>query len=714
MKAPLRVALLALTTLALACSSSPGETTGADAGDGGKTDARKDSPTHDGATEDARDATPLPDVYVPARKPGQRTPLSAACDPVDTTRCLLPWPSNTFTKLDAMTETGLRLAVTKEGLGSTDDPTSVNRADGFSRVTPIETGFDGIVDATTFGDLTTGAVRLLVEQPGSTFGQAVPLRFGTITNGSTTAPQSLLIAYPRVPLAPNTDYAVVVMDSVHLTGGKALMADRDGQVALGLAPPDTAFEGALYAYDAPARAAMKAAGIDASHAIRVWDFTTRSLMEPTGDLQTMEPIELAAFDATFTADAGADAGFDASAPIADAAFEATVTLGAGSGTPVGIVVDQVDTAADGTVAVAVLGRITGVPYFLDATGAISRSSTGTPVQTGVHDVPFRAAIPTGTGDYRVVMYGHGTGGTYDETSFDQQITGAGAMKVGTQFIGWTASTIVNTFGLFTQLMVGSDIAASGLSQSVADTMVVQHALGTQLGALLASTTLGGTANPAAGRHPNMNLPVWAGGSLGGTMGFVYSAAEPSITAAVLNVPGAGWTQFVTYSYLFDIVKAIMQPHYPTGVDQWLAVATGQTNFDPIDGAVWYDAVSSHPVLLEQESIGDPVLPNIGNELVASTSHADQVGVVLSPIPTCTDVSMAANHSGMTQFKVPSSVTDPLQIHGFAANNTPAGIAAQQQIQSFIESVWAGAPLIDIPPECVTNTPANSCDFSASP
>jgi hypothetical protein len=427
----------------------------------------------------------------------------------------------------------------------------------------------------------------------------------------------------------------------------------------------------------------------------------------------MRGIEIAAFDGKFAADAGV--GFDASAPIADASSDATVTLGPDAGTGVDIVVDSVSTAADGTVAVAITGRIRGLPYFLTAAGAISRSSSGLPVQTGVHDVPFRAAIPTGSGSYRIVMYGHGTGGTYDETSFDQEITGGGAMKVGTQFIGWTASSIIDTFGLFTQVLVASDIAASGLSQSLADTMVVQHALGSSLGDLLALPTIGGTVNPAAGRSPNLDLPVWAGGSLGGTMGFVYSAAEPTITGAVLNVPGAGWTQFVTHSTLFSIVQVIMKLHYPTDIDQWLAVAMGQGNFDAIDGAAWYDAVGNHhPILLEQESIGDPVLPNIGNELVAATSHADQVGVVLSPIVDCPEVSVATQHNGMSQFKVPSSVTDPLQIHGFAANGTPAGIAAQQQIESFIASVWAGAPVIGIPPECVSNTPMNSCDFSSSP
>jgi hypothetical protein len=713
-----RLGLLAVFTLSAltGCSggSSQNETPpGTDAGDAGdKKDARSDAHKDGAATDAAKDVTSA-DVYVPARKPGQRTPLSASCDPLDTTRCLLPWPSNTFTVVDTTTETGLRLAVTSMGIGATDDPTSINRADGFSRVTPILTGYAGTLDVTSFGGETTGGVRLIVEQPGATFGQVVPVRYGTVSNGDATSPESAIIAYPRLPLAPNTDYAVVVMDSVQFTDGTAVAADREGKVALGLASPETSAEGALYAYDAPARQAMKVAGVDPTHAVRVWDFTTRGLADPTKDVDTMSTHELAAFDGKFTADAGT--GFDASASVPDAEVEAGVSLGADGGTGIGVAIDEVSTVPDGTVAMAVLGRLTGVPYYLTKAGALSRAADGTPVQTGVHDVPFRAAIPAGTGNYHIVMYGHGTGGTYDENSFDQEITGGGAMKVGTQFIGWTASSIINTFTLFQQCLVAADIAGSGLSQSVADTMLVQHALSGPVGQVLGAPMLGGAPNPAAGRFPDPSLPVWAGGSLGGTMGFVYSAAQPDITAAVLNVPGAGWTQFVTYSYLFNYVSVIMKRNYPTDLDQWLAVAEGQGDFDPVDGAVWYDAVGAHhPILLEQESIGDPVLPNIGNELVASTSEADQVGVVLNPIVDTTNVSVATNHTGMSQFKVPSSVTAPLDIHGFAAKNTPAGVAAQQQIQSFIQSVWQGTPVIGVPPECVTNTPANSCDFSAYP
>ncbi len=219
-------------------------------------------------------------------------------------------------------------------------------------------------------------------------------------------------------------------------------------------------------------------------------------------------------------------------------------------------------------------------------------------------------------------------------------------------------------------------------------------------------------NPAAGRHPNMDQPVWAGGSLGGTMGFVYSAANPSIVAAVLNVPGAAWAQFSWYSEIYGFVKLIMDGNYPDPTEQIHGVAMSQINFDPVDGANWQDAVGDHHALLiEQESIGDPVLPNIGNDMVAVASHAEQVGVVLNPIVTCENVPQAQNHNAMTQFKVPKTITEPLEIHGFAAGSSPAGIAAQEQIVSSIASVWAGAPVFSVPPECQMNVPAYSWVFT---
>ena len=51
---------------------------------------------------------------------------------------------------------------------------------------------------------------------------------------------------------------------------------------------------------------------------------------------------------------------------------------------------------------------------------------------------------------------------------------------------------------------------------------------------------------------------------------------------------------------------------------------------------------------------------------------------------------------------------------FTATNTVSGHAAQQQFIDFVQTLWAGEPVIKIPTACVENTPPNSCDFKASP
>jgi hypothetical protein len=146
----------------------------------------------------------------------------------------------------------------------------------------------------------------------------------------------------------------------------------------------------------------------------------------------------------------------------------------------------------------------------------------------------------------------------------------------------------------------------------------------------------------------------------------------------------------------------------TPIDQALALVITQNNWDAVDGGAWAAlSTRSDTFFLEQESIGDPVLPNVGSELVAASSHAVQVGAVIDPITGVMPVSGGATQTAITQFRVPSSVTAPLDIHGFAAQDSPAGIAARQQISAFIQSVWAGAPRIDVPPSCANL----SCDFS---
>jgi hypothetical protein len=93
-------------------------------------------------------------------------------------------------------------------------------------------------------------------------------------------------------------------------------------------------------------------------------------------------------------------------------------------------------------------------------------------------------------------------------------------------------------------------------------------------------------------------------------------------------------------------------------------------------------------------------------MAAVVTGADQVGEVLEPILGVSPVETADAHTALTQYHVPE--TEDLDIHGFAARDTPAGMAAREQIQAFLLSVYDRHPKITVPAGCE----GGSCDFSA--
>lgn len=621
--------------------------------------------------------TPAPAPIID-REPGARTPRSAACDPLDETRCLLPWPSNVYTVADATSPTGLRLAIPFRSLPVRDNPASLNRADGFSVASPLAVGFPKPVDRRLHGQKATTAVRLFLAQPGRPQrGQPVPLRL-SVVNDSTDggfSGDSLLVAYPLRPMEYDADYVAVALDEVKADDGSAYETPALVKVALGLTPASTDDERALAAYHAPTRALLIEAGVELAHVLRVWDFTTRSAASVRDPLNTMRAAALGA----------ADAG--------------TLTFAV-----------QTATLFPSGAAIDLRGTVSGLPHFLEADGGLSLSADGLPQQTGVHTAPFRAVLPAGTGSYPVVVYGHGTGGTVNDDTFDQEIIEAGAAKLNLEWSGWTEASTVKTLVSFEKVFSGTHGSTGGLLQSLSDAAALQASLAGKLGDTLSESSLGGLLNPAAGRRPDVSTLVYAGGSLGGTMGYVLSQSEPNIRFAVLNVPGAAWTHFAPESELWSTLAVLFRTSTPSAIDRALGMSMTQTNWDPVDGAAWAAlAGRSDLLILAQQSMGDPILPNIGSEFLAASSHAVQLGAVLDPIVGVPQVEGPVRRSAITQFRVPTSEKG-LAIHGFAAKGSAAGVAARQQISAFISSVWAGSPQISLPTACETR-PGKSCDFS---
>jgi len=606
------------------------------------------------------------------RAPGERAPLYASCDDQDPLRCHLPWPSSRFTVEDSDNATGLRVSVDERELPIDDDPTFLNLADGFSRITGLATGFDGAIDDASLA----GSMKLFVAQPDhARYGESWPLRLELRQGGGSMSPETLLIGRPLSALPADADHVAVVLDSLTDAAGEPLPVERDTLLATGLEAPRNEDEAALVAYHAPTRALLAEQGIDAADVLRVWDFTTRSLEDSTKRGQAMVQIARAA----------------------------------GAAGPT-VVIDSVE-QRDDTLLAVVLGTLQGLPYFRTTEGKLALDEQGMPVQQGVHDVPFRVCIPVGSGDWPVAMYGHGTGGQLEDDAFDEQLAAEGFGKVNLRFTGWTGDEVLETFTGLGHFLQGSAQSTAGLLQALSDGIAVSAALDSSLGDALAAESLGGEPNPAAGRRPANDEPIWVGGSLGGTMGIVYSAAHPDIRHGVLNVPGAGWTHMIPDSHTWEeFLRLILGASYDDEVDEQLAMVMGQGAWDDVDGTAWIElAQAKGAVFLLQESVGDPILLNICTEILAASLGAVQIDPSLEDIVELEhSAGPVIGATALEQFRVPD--TGAYDVHGFAARSTLAGDAALEQILGFMTSARAGESSIEHPVGCSEVTADGSCDF----
>src|SRR5690606_36512123 len=128
-------------------------------------------------------------------------------------------------------------------------------------------------------------------------------------------------------------------------------------------------------------------GLAPERVLRVWEFTTRSPDDPRRALRHVREASVAAVQS------------------------ATVTF------------DEVEIPTDRPhVALIVHGHLHGIPTFLTPEERnFVLDDEGLPIPQGTTDVPFRVLVPAGAGDYRFVMYGHGTGGHERDAAFDDRL-----------------------------------------------------------------------------------------------------------------------------------------------------------------------------------------------------------------------------------------------------------------------------------------------------
>lgn len=315
-----------------------------------------------------------------------------------------------------------------------------------------------------------------------------------------------------------------------------------------------------------------------------------------------------------------------------------------------------------------------------------------------------------------VMHGTRAGGTRD------QVNNFAGSYQGPDGIPDTAPFPVGFFAGFNDFIAMAD----NFRQTILDQ--------TSLVRLIQSATLDLSPLAAAtgGSTPRLDPTriYWSGGSLGGIVGAMTIAVEPEIDAAALQVPGAGFIQFITTSsaelsgLVGGLARTTLGVQGDEVIDEFHPVALLLTAItevgDPIDYAphVLRDRLLPErepPDILVSYATYDEVLPNIatvalirafGLEL-ATPNLFDLPGIATVESPVVgNDTSgrtaaavqyMPSNHNlGYSRFD--TRKFEPGPPDGAQRPQLPAAITFEQpvrehaaQLVTFLESVRDGEP-----------------------
>ncbi len=595
----------------------------------------------------------------PEPKPG--------CNPLVGDDCLSPYPSSYYEKADSTTATGVRVNIPDGVLPVDSDgtalmPDRLNTHDGVSPATPFIIYFKAGVNAMQLPTLQTldqsVTPQSTVQVIEAATGTRLPVMAELDANAMAGDRQALLVR-PQARLKNATRYIIALVNLQDAKGeplvAQGFKALRD-KTALSnaLMPLQSSYEDIFNT--------LAQNGVARNSVTLAWDVTTASDANATGHLVAMRDTALGMLSSlTWT--------------LAPTGPDNTVTQ------------DQWR-----------LRELTGtfdVPLFLKGSGlmdTLNTDSTGNPVLNGTGKANFVVDIPqcatTATGPLPVIVFGHGLFGTAQDelaSGYEKEVGNRLCMvQIGTDWIGLSqadfptvATTVVanlNNVNIVTdrlqQAHVNAQVLTSLFKQKIKDDPQLQ---------------VNGHAVTDASEM------YYYGISDGGIQGGTYMALNTVFTRGVLNVPGCEWNLMMFRSADFAGLKPILDGVLPDLLDQQVALALLQPDWDYTDpvsfaGHLLQDPLPNTPVkqILMQESINDAEVPNMATRILARLVGVPGLDLE-QPVFGITEMP-APLQSAYTQWDVnPMPVPAPVNIPP-APNGAHEGArrldALQDQLKAF--------------------------------
>jgi hypothetical protein len=532
--------------------------------------------------------------------------VADACNPLGTTACLMPWPSAAYLR-EADTATGVALDLPREAmpvgsLGLAADPAPFNRFDGFAPSGPMIVAFPAGVSSAGLPSPDKPEDALAANAPivvlDMDSGARVPY-FAEVDANAIFPEDRVLIIRPLARLRPGTRHAVAIRKSVRAVDDGELPVPPGFQALLDGRAVDHPRMDRLAARAGDVFAALAAAGVPRDDLVLAWDFVTASDEVLTADLLHMRTLALAAIGEN-----GAYLGFQA----------------------------EEEAIASPLVIRFLVGTYQS-PDFLtsgeDDLSVLRRDAEGLPADDGLRDARFAVVVPacvTGPDvalPRPVLVFGHGLFGngaaSLRNPGLHALAEAACVVLVAGDFIGLTSR----------QVEVGAQVAADidkapwiteKLAQSVIDFMALAQVT---RGPLAADPRLQVPGQPDARPIIDPDHVYYFGASLGGIMGLVVMAYDPSLPRGALGVPGGAWSLLLERSLAWGPLQAVALSAYTRPFDYQMLVALLGMRFEPYDAITTAARITADPLpdtppkrVLLYQAMGDSLVNNLATEMVA--------------------------------------------------------------------------------------------------
>jgi hypothetical protein len=515
-------------------------------------------------------------MLIPAAAEARDPKPSQACDFTDPSVCLYPWPNDHYTKRDASTPTGRRLALKRSSMpknkdGKPLDPTDMNRADGFSPGSMLITkvpGLDTLVAArrSRLPGLSDPSKSLAKNSPvvviNARTGKRHPV-FAEIDSNPQNGADRVLIIRPVRNFAEGERYIVALRNLKNASGatlraGKNFRLYRDGRkTEQRLVENRRAHFNELFRK-------LRKEGVKRESLYLAWDFTVASR-------QSLTKRALHIRDEAFRS-------------LGDRNLKDLKVSGRSPAFTVSSVQD-LSPAEDAEIARRVRGTIS-VPCFLTngcaPGGRFAFDRKGLPKRHGnysfsyVCEIPRAALDPATPTKARPSLYGHGLLGSAEEIDADNVEAMANEHNFvfcATDWAGFAEQDLGTLLNSLSDLS-GFNRLPDRMQQGFLNQMFLGRAMIHPQGL---STNAAFQKN-GKGVIDTRRL-FYDGNSQGGIMGGALTALAPDYERAVLGVPGMNYSTLIQRSVDFDEFAPVIYGSYPNQLERQLWISQVQLLWD---------------------------------------------------------------------------------------------------------------------------------------